>query len=161
MYFKLLFTVLFFFTFTCCINDIKISGITYTDNFGLIYKQNEIDNNDWKLNYTFKDRERLLFDSLNFSNTAISDDANISPIVFYPNPFNVLGNIYYYNDKHILNIIIVDKSLNKKFEYRISNSTGYTFDLSTLNKGIYRMYYVIQNSEFKIIHTGYGDILKE
>lgn len=162
-YSKQLFALLLLIFFSCSLNDeIKISGITYTSEFGNMSSlKNEHDNNDWKFNYTFNNRERLLFDSLKFNNTATSEDEFISTIVFYPNPFNVIGNIYFYNSKHILNIVIVDKSLNKKLEFRLSNSTNYKFDLSTLNKGIYRMYYVIQNSEFKIIHTGFGDILKE
>lgn len=168
-YFKPAFSLLLLLFISCDIdNEINISGITYTSDIGLISSdKNKNDGNDWNLNYKFKTFEKQLFDTLNFSKTAfaepefLNNSIIVPQIIFYPNPVVNYGNIYYYSNNHIINIVIIDKKLNIIRNYRIQNSQNFKFDFSEINKGIYRMYYVIQNAEFEIIHMGYGDILRE
>ena len=81
-------------------------------------------------------------------------------ISFCPNPFITTGYLLYYHDKHILNIIIVDSKYNKLCRYRLTDRQQVVFDFTTLNKGIYRLYYVIQDSQYNIVHLGHGDIEK-
>ena len=146
---------------------LTIKGITSLNEFGEL--TGNIDHDDWILNDKFTTKEKLLFDTLNFTKTAtvepISNTENsmyIQPqILFFPNPYSTIGRLYYYHDKHILNIIIVDKRYKKLLTHRVENTTQISFNLSNLSKGIYRLYYVIQDSGYNIVHFGHGDIEKE
>jgi hypothetical protein len=128
-----------------------------------------IDHDDWILNDKFTKKEKLLFDTLNFTKTAtvkpMPDTENSiyisARISFFPNPYSTVGKLYYYHDKHILNIIIVDKKYNKLLTSRTTNTQQLSFNISNFNKGIYRLYYVIQDSSYNIVHFGHGDIEKE
>ena len=143
-----------------------IEGITSVNEFG---EERSRDPNDWILNDKFTTKEKELFDSLNFSETATAEPMpiaensiyNPTQILFYPNPCATVGSLYYYHDKHILNVIIVDNKFKKLIACRLKDSQLITFDLSKLSKGIYRLYYVVQDSKYKIVHYGHGDIEKE
>ncbi|MFB6318141.1 hypothetical protein [Saccharicrinis sp. FJH54] len=122
------------------------------------------DNLDWKLDDDFSNREKKLFDSLDFKKVAEftePDDGAIRwPVYFYPNPLSDVGNLQYPYDNMILNIVIVDEMYNIKMSHRsTANSLG--FDFSSYKNGYYRMYYVVQDSLFYIVHKGHGDIKKE
>lgn len=146
---------------------LPIKGITYMNEFGELV--GNIDHDDWLLNDKFTTKEKLLFDTLNFTKTAIAEpmpntenSISIQPqIVFFPNPYATMGRLFYYHNKHILNIIIVDKKYNKLLTYRSTNTQLLSFNLSDFNKGIYRLYYVAQDSNYNIVHFGHGDIEKE
>ncbi len=143
-----------------------IKGITSVDELGYSIS---IDENDWRLNGKFTEKEKLLFDTLNFSKTAIAQPMPISEstsykapaILFYPNPFRLQGGLFYYHNKHILNLIVVDIKYTKLYSFRVRDSHYFSLNLNKLDKGIYRIYYVIQDSQYNIVHMGYGDIENE
>lgn len=146
---------------------LSIKGITYMNELGELV--GSIDHDDWVLNEKFTSKEKLLFDTLNFAKTATAEpipntgNSVYTPphILFCPNPCATVGGLYYYHENHILNIIIVDNKYNKLLSYRTKDTQHPSFDLAKLNKGIYRLYYVIQDSQYNIVHLGHGDIEKE
>ena len=143
-----------------------IKGITSVDELGYTIS---IDENDWRLNDKFTEKEKQLFDTLNFSKTAIAEPMPISEntsyktpvILFFPNPFRSQGGLFYYHDKHILNLIVVDSKYTKLYSFRVRASHYFALNLNKLDKGIYRIYYVIQDSQYNIVHLGHGDIENE
>lgn len=171
---KLILPLLFIiFSFISCIKEevdnesfLWIRGISSYDEFGYSIS---LDHNDWNLNEEFSQKEKQLFDSLDFSKIASAEPVldydsstfKIPRIIFFPNPIKLQGYIYYYNDKHILNLIIVDNRYNKPYSFRLKDSGSFYLDLSELHKGLYRMYYVIQDSQYNIVHLGHGDVEKE
>ena len=138
----------------------KFKGITQVDRYGLII--GSYDPSDWRIDDNFIEVERNLFDTLNFDNTFFDSGIEGNNIIdiaipqFYPNPLRDVG-YFRFNEAAIMNIVIVDKAFTKKIESRI-NSNIVGLDFSIFNKGIYRMYYVFQNSDYKIIGMGHGDI---
>lgn len=125
-----------------------------------------VDATDWRTDDTFTELERSLFDTLNFDNSMLvksafaNTDVIIAPTIlprFFPNPVRSVAYFLIY-DGAIKNMIIVDQSFTKKIELR-EESTNMAFDLTSFKNGIYRMYYVLQDSNYKIIGLGHGDIL--
>ncbi len=125
-----------------------------------------IDPTDWRIDDKFTELEQSLFDTLKFDNSifiksALSNTIGIPEIKrnprFYLNPANSIAYFSVY-DGTIKNIVIVDQTFEKKIELR-GQSSHFRFDLSSFNNGIYRMYYVLQDSKYKIIGLGHGDIL--
>jgi len=72
------------------------------------------DNNDWTLNVKFTDREKQLFDTIDFNKTATvedppSDFVSMGPsIKFYPNPVEDYTRLEYNQTPGVLNIVMVD-----------------------------------------------------
>jgi len=145
---------------------LSIEGITYTDIHGNV---SNIDYNDWNLNEEFTSREKQLFDSLNFNKTAKAETDvnsvyyNRTPYIkFYPNPFSTTGFIQFYRPDLIYNVVVSDNKYNKLVSFRWTDKPlGCAYNFSTLNSGIYRMYYVIQDLKYNIVYQGHGDIQKE
>lgn len=121
---------------------------------------------DWHLNDEFSHNERKLFDTLDFTRTASyqlveSDYIQNSPkITFYPNPFKDVGFLHY-NTAPIIHIVIVNNSYEKILEARLENSYTIGFNLTEKKSGIYKLYYVIQDSNYNIVQLGHGFIKKE
>ncbi|WP_088656326.1 hypothetical protein [Geofilum rhodophaeum] len=124
-----------------------------------------IDPTDWRIDNKFTELERSLFDTLKFDNpmflkSTLSNTNGIPEVkrspCFYPNPANSLAYFSVY-DGTIKNIVIVDQTFEKKIELR-EQASHFRFDLSSFKNGIYRMYYVLQDSNYKIIGLGHGDI---
>lgn len=149
-----------------------IEGITEIDSGGC---SSHIDPDDWNLDDIFTDREKQLFDTLDFSRTAIAKPLppieeipgyltpDRSPHIFFaPNPFHISAALGYYRNDHILNLVIVDNKYNKLFSWRTEEfNGGATFYFENLKKGIYRMYYVLQDKNYNIVYCGHGDIKNE
>jgi len=138
-------------------------GITNVDGNGRLIGAR--DTTDWRIDNKFNEFERNLFDTLKFDQTLLKSDlkgvfsvgpSQASTIDFYPNPVTSLGSLRCFFGK-IMNIAIVDKDFTKKVAKRLTCGV-ITFDFSSFNNGVYRMYYVLQDSTFKIIGLGHGDI---
>ncbi|HEY5507185.1 MAG TPA: hypothetical protein VIK29_00835 [Paludibacter sp.] len=146
---------------------LTIEGITYMNEYG--EGGSSIDHDDWILNEKFTEKVKQLFDTLDFSKTAIAEPMPITenssyrtPVIsFFPNPLSIQGGLFYYHDKHILNLIVINNKYNKLYSFRVRDSHYFHLNLNKLEKGIYRIYYVIQNSQYNIVHCGHGDIEKE
>jgi hypothetical protein len=142
----------------------KFEGISYFDYQGDLV--DSFDSTDWRSDDKFKSCEQKLFDTLKFDNASHlkSTKSGSTDIIlkkdtvvrFYPNPCRDVGYFSYHNAS-IINIVIVDNTFMKKIEYRTQN-TEMAFDLTILKAGIYRMYYVFQDSVYKISGLGHGDI---
>lgn len=144
-----------------------IKGISSYDEFG--YQMTE-DDDDWRLNEKLSNKEKQLFDTLNFAKVGIAEQItdtinlyfNTPRIEFFPNPIRAAVRVAYYNKKHILNLEIVDKKYTKLHSFRLKDNNFYFLLLNNLkNATIYRVYYVIQDSNYNIVHTGHGDIMNE
>jgi hypothetical protein len=144
---------------------ISIEGITEVDNMGVFY--GNFDDDDWNLDDQLTEKEKQLFASLDFSKTGVAEPIPSEPgvipkikfITFYPNPFSDVPRLSYYHNEHILNLVIVDNKYNILYSYRVENSESVTFNFDSLKTGIiYRMYYVVQDKNYNIIHCGHGDI---
>ena len=144
----------------------KFEGVTYIDNNGNIV--GSVDTTDWRIDDKFTELERNLFDTLKFDRT-LSLKSNLkktfgvvpvsdSIIHFYPNPVSERGN-FKFNSAFIVNIVIVDNNFTQKIKLRFQ-SHQVLIDLKSLNAGINRMYYIFQDSSYKIIGMGHGDIQK-
>ncbi|MFB6341398.1 hypothetical protein ACE1ET_06735 [Saccharicrinis sp. FJH62] len=125
------------------------------------------DSRDWQLNDDFSQKEKNLFDTLDFKKVAKFTEPDnqeyqsiTGHISFYPNPLSDHGNLSYPNKNMILNIVIVDEMYNIKMSHR-STANLLGFDFRSYKNGYYRMYYVVQDSLFNIVHKGHGDIKKE
>lgn len=149
-------------------NYLNISGFTTRDNMGRILNSNDPD--DWNLDDEFTEREKMLFDTLDFTRTGIVEPVIIEDgyfplpdpyIMFYPNPFGQIASIGYYHNDHIVNLAIVDSKYKKLYSFRIENNPDMAFDFEKLAYGTYRMYYVIQDKNYNIVHCGHGDIQKK
>ena len=140
---------------------------------GITIRQSELDEayyfdvTDWRIDDKFTELESSLFDTIKFDNTlhlkrALSDSitvpVNRTPAVsFYPNPPEGAGKFKVYGMNAISNIVIVDQSFNILTKLR-ETYNEIAIDFSSYEKGYYRMYYVLQNSNFAIIGLGHGDI---
>jgi hypothetical protein len=138
----------------------KFEGFTLRESEdGIVY---EADPSDWNLDDKFSELERSLFDTLKFESAFLKEgyievgDAG-KTIAFYPNPVQSTGYLSA-NFPSIMNIVIVDRKFNKKMEFRGQIGTV-AFDMSMLPKGIYRMYYVSQATDYTMIGAGHGDII--
>ena len=171
--------ILPFIIVSCNDNDedyLHIEGITETTASGEITGVS-VDPDDWNLDDVFTKREKQLFGDLDFSKTAvvepvpipecpdgmdcidpIEDINDLRRIVFCPNPFDGYAFLRYYHSNHILNLVVVDNKYNKLYSRRVENVISMFFSIPNLKKGIYRMYYVIQDMDNNIVHCGHGDI---
>ena len=177
----LFFLILPFIIVSCNDDDkdyLTIKGITETTASGEITGVS-IDPDDWNLDDVFTKREKQLFGDLDFSKTAeaepvpasvpvcpdgmdcIDQDINfLRYIVFCPNPFDGYARLDYYHSNHILNLVVVDNKYNKLYSRRVENVISMFLSIPNLKKGIYRMYYVMQDMDNNIVHCGHGDIEK-
>lgn len=124
------------------------------------------DGDDWLMNVDFSAKEKKLFDFLDFEKTAVfeplDDGAVHQPRIY----FYVLGKTRMLefrdgrNDE-ILNVVIVNNKFKKIITDKIVSINRYEFNVEEYKSGIYRIYYVIQDSNFHIIFKGYGDFLVE
>jgi hypothetical protein len=143
----------------------KFEGVTYLNKDGLVI--GPIDTTDWRIDDKFEAYERKLFDTLLFDNTLhlkssqleIFDIKPNTNVLFYPNPFYEVG-IFTYMQAAIMNIVVVDSTFAKRFETRTNDKT-IALGMSSLEEGIYRMYYVFQDSNYRMIGLGHGDIMKK
>jgi hypothetical protein len=140
---------------------LSIKGITETDEEGNV--RGAVDSDDWNLNKQFTDREKQLFSTIDFTKTGIAEPITngTQMICFCPNPFPYMGSLYYYQNKHIVSIVIVDYKYNILHRYQFKNRKEWHLDLTTLKEGIYRMYYVMQDENENVVHCGYGDIKRD
>jgi hypothetical protein len=170
-----LFTLVILFAIISCKKDDnnsssipKFEGITTLDNNGELISS--YDSTDWRMNDKFTEIERKLFDTLKFDQTLHlksilvgNDGIIIKPACdtiarFYPNPVADMGHFGIINAAvKNMNIVIVDSTFTKKVEVRINNREV-ALNLSSFKHGIYRMYYVFQDSTNKIVGLGHGDI---
>jgi len=162
--------LILFFLISCKTDEddstLSIKGITYMSESGW---PGDIDSDDWRLNDEFTSREKQLFDTLDFTKRATAEpmtypDNTIyssTSTMFAPNPVSTNGYLLYYHTNHILNIVIVDNKYHKLLSNRSYDKQQLTFNFIPFNKGIYRMYYVIQDAQYNIVYLGHGDIEKE
>jgi hypothetical protein len=123
----------------------------------------------WQLTDEFSQYEKSLFDSLDFNNTADyehEETGYIQPrpqIVFSPNPFDDIAYLSYSSNltKPIINVVILSENTEDVLEIRVESSTVIGFNFSDKPSGIYRLYYVIQDSTYSIVHLGHGNIRKQ
>lgn len=146
-----------------CLVMVICSFLSCEDNYDFT-RINE--GEDWQFNDDFTNKERALFDTLNFSKTAKFTEEQMpgtiglaNEILFYPNPVSTIGRFEYPYKNKILNLVIVDEAFNRKMELR-SGSMSVAFDFSKYAKGYYRIYYVVQDSMYRIVHKGHGDVKK-
>ncbi|TCO07626.1 hypothetical protein [Natronoflexus pectinivorans] len=160
--------------FTSCKKDSdseylpSFEGITIRDNGYDLPIENDPD--DWRLDVEFSQIERNLFDTIDFNNIASVEEAVVEEVtgsipaiikcpkpVFYPNPVNHYGYISH-NAGDIVNIVVVNKSFQRLFEFRGDSFRVMRIDFSDFPEGFYRLYYVFQNLEYEITGMGYGDV---
>ncbi len=121
---------------------------------------------EWNLNDEFSSLEQSFFDTLNFNNTAeyIVEETEYlqsDPIIkFYPNPFTEVAYLSY-NTAPIINIAILNSRYKKILEARFENAYEIAFNLSDQPSGTYKLYYVIQDKDYNIVHLGHGSIVKQ
>ena len=145
-------------------NDSKFTfeGITLIDDNG--NSVGYTDTTDWRTDDVFTMQEQQLFDTLDFSRThAVKSVSSIiadpfGKVVFYPNPAADMGNLMFYGSHKIFNMVIVDNTFSKVFTYRAANENDLRLNVSEFDRGIYRAYYVYQDSASFIIGMGHGDI---
>ena len=147
----------------CCLLIVSFSFISCEDNYDFTRIN---DGDDWQFNDDFTKKEKALFDTLNFGRTANFAEEHMpgtiqltDEILFYPNPVSTIGRFEYPYKNKILNLVIVNEDFDRKLEFR-SGSMGVAFDFSKYAKGYYRIYYVVQDSMYRIIHKGHGDVKK-
>jgi hypothetical protein len=69
---------------------------------------------------------------------------------------------FYYQDGNgdeVLNFVVVDNSLKKTNTAKVVEGNRLRYDFSGYKSGIYRIYYVIQDSLKRVIFKGHGDFL--
>lgn len=149
-------------------NDLtpQFTSITATNELG--YLNGTPDYSDWKLNDEFTNQEKSLFDTINFQRTfnpdifpnLVSTELTQPGIVLYPNPSTSIVKINYYIDIQIVNVAIVNWKFERVYAARFLKSKHFEVPVTQLNQGFYRMYYVVQDSLYNVIHCGHGDISK-
>lgn len=147
----------------------EFKGIQYVNENG-----EEIgggDTTDWKLNDVFSQEEMNLFkpylekDSISFNTKSkgIGDEYGNCGLLFYPNPLKDVAILRFIPQVQSIGfsyqyVIFVDTKFNKLVVHNNQPAYNLCFNLSKINNGIYRCYYVFANSNKQIIGKGHGDI---
>ena len=127
---------------------------------------NIIDDSDWRIDDKFSEIERNLFDTLKFESSFLKESSfadiindgivGTPKVSFCPNPTS--GNGYFrFTSTVIMNLVIVNQKFEKKYEFR-GQYPMIAIDLSSFPYGMYRMYYVLQDTNYQIVGIGHGDI---
>ncbi|MDO3694864.1 hypothetical protein QVZ41_08410 [Wenyingzhuangia sp. chi5] len=143
------------------------------DDFGINNSSLDFQMND------FSQFEKKLFDSLDFNKTNTyenllnenkpieDDEGNLSivdinyDIILYPNPFQDIVNLSFSYPRSIINTIIVNNKYEKIIESRSLKNLKVAYHLTDKPSGFYRLYFVLQDSNYNILEYGKVNIHKK
>lgn len=145
-------------------DKIAISGYTATDDQGHVVAN---DADDWRFNASVPTSIMSTLNGFPIQDSRIYTASFCGDILVFPNPNNGAFSFGVHNScaqTYTFKYIIVDQNLHSYASNVVNSASGSiiaTINLSSLDAGLYRMYYAVYGGDNKPVAQGYGDIQKQ